>query len=114
MNKWIFSSLLSALTYKGYHESSKIVYDNVKISFIKMDPIKFAMILLKKFLQSKASNIKINLIKKYIRFDEHSNHPTLIQVCFEKGHDVITSDHSFKICNNFIFNYQKNESDFEK
>ena len=109
LNTCVFSSLASALSYKGYHEASKIVSENIEISASKNDSIKFVIDLLNKVLTIKPFKEKDKFDrKKSFRFDKSSNHPILLQLSYQKGHDVITADHAICICNNLIFDSNYN------
>ena len=85
-NSCVFSSLASALSYKGFNEASKILHDHTEVSLSKKDPMTFAYQLLKK-------ELTVTLFKeqydkdKSIYLKRSHNNPTVIQtLCEERVH----------------------------
>ena len=109
-NTCVFSSLASALSYKGFHEASEILHDNIETS-LQEDPMIFACDLLKKVLTVTVFKHK-NVTGRRIILDNTHNNPTLIQIVCEernivskkrKSHDWINCDHAITICDDKIF-----------
>ena len=78
----VFSSLASALSYKGYHEAAKIVSDNIEISVTKTNPIAFVLRLLQKLM----------IIKKFREKDEFN----------KKNLFILTKNPIIQFCFNFV------------
>ena len=78
----VFSSLASALSYKGYHEAAKIVSDNIEISVTKTNPIGFVLHLLQKLM----------IIKKFREKDEFN----------KKNLFILTKNPIIQFCFNFV------------
>ena len=84
-----FSSLASALSYKGFNEASKIIYDHTEVSLSQKDPMIFACQLLKKkLIVTRFKNQYENDQSIYLK--RSHNNPTLIQtVCEERVHSQL-------------------------
>ena len=78
----VFSSLASALSYKGYHEAAKIVSDNIEISVTKTNPIAFVLRLLQ----------NVMIIKKFREKDEFN----------KKNLFILTKNPIIQFCFNFV------------
>ena len=114
----MFSSLASALSYKGFHEAAKVISDNIENSLKEKDPIMFATNLLTNILTvTLFKEEDENKKKKPVYFGVGHNNPTLIQIFSERKHDhqlstcddLINGDHAITICNDLIF-----DSNFDK
>ena len=82
----VFSSLASALGYKGYNDASEIIFSKIQDSLIFGDPMTSAADLLR---TSKEISVQVDRYDLRMTITEPKEFPTIIQ---------ITAKHAISIC----------------